>query len=482
MNYRRFAVVDPKKSNTFDNSAIGFAETLKDIDKKLRISEITYVSKNRQNSPNVEKTSGLLSADIDLMNTTGCPQQQKINIFHDILGLEYITKNQKEAFEQKSKHLIITGCAGSGKSLILIARLIHQSLTNEKQKILLLVFNETKLHDYKLVFQNEKAPIDYADVSEKNFNLNLWQSSVGIVHCSTNLPDTNCQKLLQNLPENVIVYIDDAHASNFDFSSLNCACIAIDFNQSHLLRDQCLNMKTEGFDIFSLKHNYRSTWNIVSNMKSLSEAIELKEKQQQNFLIHDTKLSHHPNHGHLIHGPQTDIYVCTKDLGFLNVSPVNDLRSIFDGPLSGKCFYLGSNKEFQSLFTILNASLGKRFFVHVNPSEQNIYSTEFSSCYILLYFSGMDTRMLRALYNVISRARVYCSIVVFTSTGYDPEELEELLSIFKESKITHVGSKGRNSKVSDEPGRSSSSKTKSDIRFCDDNSDAKENILDVSLD
>ena len=76
------------------------------------------------------KTEGLQSAKVN--NT---------KIFSNILDLKYITKNQQDAFEKESAHIVITGCAGSEKSLMLLARFLRQALSNIDQKMVLLVFN-----------------------------------------------------------------------------------------------------------------------------------------------------------------------------------------------------------------------------------------------------------------------------------------------------------------------------------------------------
>ena len=112
----------------------------------------------------------------------------------------------------------------------------------------------------------------------------------------------------------MVVYVDDAHACDFNLSLKQCACIAVDFNQCHLARDQIgqgswNNSTWNNFQILQLTHNYRSSWNIVANLKRLSEAIKHKDTEQQNFAMCPPELSHHPSHGHMIHGPQTIIEV-----------------------------------------------------------------------------------------------------------------------------------------------------------------------------
>ena len=58
---------------------------------------------------------------------------------------------------------------------MLLARFWRQALTNTEQKMVLLVFNQLKFVEYKHSF--EKAEISFLDVSEDEFDPDLWQSN-----------------------------------------------------------------------------------------------------------------------------------------------------------------------------------------------------------------------------------------------------------------------------------------------------------------
>ena len=129
-----------------DESKVSLAECVREIDRKLRDSEITFKSENRPNNPNVWKTSEL-------------PLVEGINIFQDCLGLKYITTEQKKAYESTAEHLLISGPSGSGKTLILLARIIRLALTKPESKIAFYVQNSKKLVDYEDIFKS--APITF---------------------------------------------------------------------------------------------------------------------------------------------------------------------------------------------------------------------------------------------------------------------------------------------------------------------------------
>ena len=431
-----------------DASKLGLAKTIVATDKKLRESDITFIRKKEYlNNPDIKPTTGIESAKLNDQN-----------IFSDILKINFITEEQNEVFLKKSQKLIITGCIGSGKSLMLLARMLHEKLTKLELPMILLVFNEIKLFEYQNLFK--KAGIDCTDVSEADFNQYLWRNTVGVIHCSTDPDDTKLQQLLQNLDKKVHLYVDDAHASYVDFLQFSHVCITLDFNQSLLSRDQHNSFgPLNNYDIISLTHNYRSTWNLVSNLARLSKAIEAKEKTQRHFLefspvISNLVLSHHPSHGHLIHGPQNVINVVHFDSFCFSESTFTRLLALYrqkvfqlfplvdEKSFTGRLFLIdqSNTSERQTLFDFFSKSrFGQLYGVSsVKSSSHDIFSTEFTACFILLNGCSLDTCKLRLLFIAMSRARAYCEIFLLLDENDDKHELEEFLDIFKGMKIQHV--------------------------------------------
>ena len=422
-------------NEVLDASKAGIAHSIVATDKKLRDSNITFIRKKEHlNNPDIKRTTDIDSAKV-----------ADKNIFSDILKIKFITKEQDRVFQNQSRKLIITGCTGSGKSLILLARMLHKKLKNPELPMILLVFNKIKMFEYQNIFK--KVEIDCTDVSDADFNQYLWRNTVGVIHCSTNPDATKIQQLLQNLDEKVQLYVDDAHASNVDFIQFSPTCITLDFNQSLLSRDQHTNCgPVLNYDIMSLTHNYRSTWNLVSSLTRLSKAIEAKEETQRNFMEYQSQLSHHPSHGHLIHGPQNIItvgHIESFDLGsfFTRLSTLILSKILPFCPLleeqsfTGRIFVIGGSNDpqFNSIFHLLQPYN----FNLINSTSHDIFSTEFTACCIVLFSCSLDTRNLRLLYNAMSRARVYCEIFLMLPGKVDENELEEFLNIFKGMKIRH---------------------------------------------
>ena len=433
---------------TFVRSSIGLESDIVRTDKRLRESVITTESRRRK--------SGKVPFPSNVVDVK--EKEIKASNIFQIMGIEFITKYQETAFEKESANLVITGCAGSGKSLMLIARFLNQALTNRELKMLLLVFNQLKLVEYRKIF--ERAKLNFTDIADHEFDPNLWKttsSRVAVIHCNTQASNTKILDILKELTD-VVVYVDDAHACGCDFLSLKCACVVVDFNQCHLASNQIEKPIWENplwnkFDQVALVHNYRNTWNIVTNLTELSKVIKAKDKLQKYFAEYPSELSHDPSHGHLIYGPQTDIDVIHNH-SQLPMSRQKQLEQVLQVYIERRphFFPMIESHEFTMKYFIIDPNedsfykqLAQRvneeldgFCVTVTASEQNIYSAEFAVCFVFVLFLEMDTKMLRSLYNVMSRARTYCHIMVMTDERTKHDQLDEFLSIFKQAKITHI--------------------------------------------
>ena len=415
-------------------SRMQISKVIKDTDEKLREGHITFFRKNGSN-PNIDKTAGIETAEID-----------GINIFK-VLNIEFITKAQRGIFEKQVPKLVITGCVGSGKSLLLIARLLHRKLTQVNSKMALLVFNQLKLVEYVQIFKDAK--IEVTDVSEVGFNPEKLQTSVVIIHCSTSEGVSQIPDLIKKLPEDFIVYIDDAHASSTNFSLLNWESLAVDLNQSHLTREGAPNWNFDNLEVGKLTDNYRSTHEIVSYLEELSVFINNEDETQKNLINAPPRLIHHPSVGHLIHGPLLAIDVWriqdSREIPQLLKSLVGNFYVVTsrfgEEGVTCKCIILAPPGDPDGILKSFGRNeFNRHFCVVVDPNEQNIYSTEFAACLILLQFSNLNTRTLRLLFNVLSRARVFCHIKIivkeFEGNDIQIDELKTLLSIFKGAKVS----------------------------------------------
>ena len=108
-------------NNKCNLSDFDLCDLIKKIDIKLRRSQIT---KNIKKNPRV----------------VGPP-----NIFKEFLGIENLTKEQKDIFKSPEKVRKITGQAGSGKTILMLGKIIELAKMENSRKSLLIVSNKDQV-------------------------------------------------------------------------------------------------------------------------------------------------------------------------------------------------------------------------------------------------------------------------------------------------------------------------------------------------
>ena len=98
-----------------DKTRCSLGWCIKQIDDKLRSGKFTFESSKRNKNPNVIPA---------------------VDIIREYLGVNNLTKEQFDAFNSKKRILLIHGPAGTGKSVILIAKAIQLAKSNKNRKII----------------------------------------------------------------------------------------------------------------------------------------------------------------------------------------------------------------------------------------------------------------------------------------------------------------------------------------------------------
>ena len=114
---------------------VKLSETIKDVDDQLRISKISRVRLKQQ-----PVSSFVVSAPKTFKN----------------LDIEFITKSQKSVLTNGKKKLWINGPAGSGKTLLMMGKVV-ELLKNSEEKVVVVVLN-------KIVAQNFQQHLETANV------------------------------------------------------------------------------------------------------------------------------------------------------------------------------------------------------------------------------------------------------------------------------------------------------------------------------
>ena len=266
----RLFVATGKDGKEIDKCKICLTECVKEIDRKLRDSEITFATSKRPPNPKVVSTS-----DIHLVGG--------VNIFRDCLGLKYITKEQLQAYNHPIEHLIITGPAGSGKTLVLLARVMRLALIEPTAKIELIVMNDMKLVKYADIFRKAHLKViewqeDYLDSNDTDDILKNCQ--VLITHQKQKYLRLRDQFKYRFVDD--FQFVDGKEDINHLLSTLKINNMSVDFNQNYLSAEQNLlesvsspqldNSSTlvASISVIYLTGTYRNSRNIVSQLMTLS--------------------------------------------------------------------------------------------------------------------------------------------------------------------------------------------------------------------
>ncbi|XP_063727829.1 uncharacterized protein LOC134855278 isoform X2 [Symsagittifera roscoffensis] len=462
------------KNNEIETKKISLADCVVDIDLKLRDGHITFESKKRPRNPDVKKISELPAEYIDGKNINKF-------IFKDCLGLDFITNEQWEAYQKKSDCVIITGGPGSGKTLVLLARIIYLALVHPDWKIKFRVANHIDL-------------VEYTDVIQK--------AGINIKVVELNLPENGqiCRELFEYFQVVILHQSNSALSDKFDIQFIYDYQIQFYQNPNHKpiqepfvltvdLNQKPVCTKTAAVEGSSLRFNsvpivqlsasYRSTRNIVSQLITLSELIrnrtqqtenqaeienqireqenqtaqmgnqtletESPTEQNENQSIEIKKLSHTPVYGHFIYGPQILVQVYSHESNKTSCSIL--IKAIIDSVKKDseicdlECAFFVfprffHRKGIQDYW--IDTFYDELFTAETARGKEFISSSEFTQCHILIPFNPNDYKLalLQFLYNAIARTRVSCHIHVLVDKTCCREAVrKELRVIFPEARI-----------------------------------------------
>ena len=291
-----------------DETKLSLKECVIEIDRQLRSSEITFRGKNTPPNPSVIKTSDLKEPPFVVNG---------INIFQTCLGVNYITIEQSRAFEDDNYPILITGAVGSGKTLVLLAKTIHLILTKPGNTILLVVCNDFELVSYSEIFQKANFKVFERRESEDKIDENLLAEH-DIIISHDDMTPLGAHQLYTDIILNSRIskistkkktlFIDDIQALNSprppEAVHEGWSCATVDSTQvsaSYYIRK--IENKFKNSQIHWLGKSYRNTQNINSQLITINLKCKLS-KQKLLVESESLQLSHIPEHGHFIHGPQ----------------------------------------------------------------------------------------------------------------------------------------------------------------------------------
>ena len=307
---------EEKKSHEKDEAKLSFKECVIEIDKQLKNSEITFRGKNTPSNPSLIKTSDLEEPPFVV---------NKINIFKTCLEVSYIKIEQKNAFVDDNYPVIISGAAGSGKTMVLLAKAISliltkrhtkTELTQQHTKVFIMFSNE--LTSYSEIFK--KAGLKLIEGSNW-FDESLYtQDDIIIRHMPGSRGGVN-YKYRDPQDTELHLFVDDCQAQDFYWECNyglgdKGSCLAVDCTQAQKHNSSFytdwLNQKIQtnrNFKLHWLGKSYRNTHNIVSQLIELGKKCKLKKQQSEIKDESEQQVAHFPEHGNFIHGPTIKVKV-----------------------------------------------------------------------------------------------------------------------------------------------------------------------------
>ena len=433
--------------NSCDVEKCSLANCILEIDDKLKSEIITRVPK------------GPINKDVKGASP----------VFKKYLGIECLTSQQAEIFKSKNNFHWITGPAGSGKSVLMLGKIIqifenkraegksksvpsnirNISCASKKNKCILIVFGRKRLGEktsdfYEPALENANIRYVSVDLTEEGFIMPSEDNyDVVIVYCFVEFY-RSCESLLTM--DNHHLFIDDAehlflcnfvinqkektvnllnlirkrskNNNNYYFTWVACDMAQL-FYLSHKGNSKSLPLRQwrveliryvrdclKDFDTVSLSANLRNTAEIAKLLQVLRNEIQQT--------LSEDLLGFLPmqNNGHFIHGiiPKIVVYIKSRD---------NSNDSMF---MKAKQTILDETESLKELpremlgqINCYGLSHEMRFKGRDN-SVQNVASVEWpaviSSVYNLYKCEDDFDRILSQLYINISRALVYSSTVI----------------------------------------------------------------------
>ena len=419
------------------------------VNEELERGRITCISKNRPRNPHVlDVTDSEKVRDVShIEEETNDP----VNVFKDILKVENLTSEQYHVFTRDQNSLLINGPAGGGKTVIVLAKIIQIIKSDEKNRAALVIYR--RKHDIQSI-ERYQAILRHAEISN-----NLVPHDGDIATTLSKIVDsasgeknnkvviqelinhTESRKFLIDLVREtkLCVFVDDYQAvigryskpATRDMLSIfreqlpaDYLWVTCDLTQRYRYYSRFKSVYSaiirdiSPSSLVTLSLNLRNTCDMADILSKIREQIAKSgdevEEEDINLVLPTIKP------GHFIHGPRTVVHVVEEkvDRDNFNSSMITD---IFCKELDRLCrtgggctFDIGvvhnMNKNLQSAIseTVESEVSNNIELRHVN----NCYSAEYPAVIVLLSVSYEGD--ISSLYLMLSRARVYCSVILYT--------------------------------------------------------------------
>ena len=434
-----------------DKSKCSLGWCIQDIDDKLRSGNFTF----RKSNPNVI---------------------QAPDVIKEYLGVNNLTKKQFEAYNSEEQLVLINGPAGTGKSVILIAKAIQRAKSNANRKILFFIHNTPAEEGVKTAF--EKASVRHCTIPWNETHVKttlqiveiisdkLADNQVIIIHCPDfklhggKMEVMSNSEIIQRYSEILTshldcdVFIDDMQSIPcYDDIEVNnimtTICSSLEGSQSNgyiwIAHDKAqdrsctiyplsVQPSNSPFHTITLSKNLRNTYDISNSLSVIRDQIEEEIMREGSPDSNETIVKQTP--GHYIRGPKINIHVFKSvDVDLMGTYLCKELDKLQRGnvltQLNTAVLYRGTTGTTQkTLREMIKIQLAKHRGEPVGNIpllySYNTSSGEWPAVIVILGFG--DLFNLPSLYLAMSRARVYCTVLLFSNNDTTLEAMEQFLS------------------------------------------------------
>ena len=433
------------ESKTCDESKCSLGRCIMDVNKELKQGRITFEprkGKNRNQNPGVVKAPDVIRNNVKVEN---------------------LTVEQDNAFKSKENFLWINGPAGAGKTVILCGKILQLINSDSDNKVVVLKFagNGNNSQHYQNALDNASIKYELISTSDSKHTpaqlANLITKSlcnVVIVEI-TGFPNTTYLTDILSLLSGYNLFVDDiqtviSHTTAemwsvlinklLELSANNTVWIACDLVQIWYISNTRIIVKLANSIIDLLTPNQRAT--LTMNLRNTFDLSNILSEIRDQFVkicslnsdILDLVLPAQ-SPGHFIHGPLPVIHV-------FNDSNDNSIGSVFNTELDRLCATLnysdiGIVYTDYSSYDVVSLVMNSVDMRCVNTDSKiavchswDCASSEWPAVIVVHSVLGYrEEENLTNLYLALSRARVYCSVVMYPERGTTLDSYPHMLPL-----------------------------------------------------
>ena len=438
--------IQGKKKSDVNKLKCSLAATIREIDKELKRGKITFLSKRLDLNPRVIEAPPVIKK---------------------YLEVEHLNKQQYDAFSSAEKLLWLHGPAGTGKTIIMCAKMI-QLVAESAEDYKAIVFKFSGAENNSKLYQTALMALQ-VDNAEMRYDYEVIQAER-----TQPAPSKIFYTILKKIKDNKVIVIEiigtvrlrwlTAILRELTELKLSYKChFFLDDVQSVLGFNTCdvstefvsavVDLSSDKFSIW-LSCDIAQSWNYLKT-DDISDLANLLTQQPPNQRIHLTmNLRNTRNlsyilsvirdeyiglksencdildvmlpiqtHGHYIHGPKTVVHILKECSSYDHIVDIFSkelakLVSCRDLAQLNSCLDVGI--VYRYLSSVLEK--GIRRAIEGLSSNSNIDMCECECSYsaewpvvIVLYklLRCDDEKDLTGLYSAIARARVHCSIILY---------------------------------------------------------------------